>query len=583
MKRLPRVSTALALLSSLILITAVMLSLSMGGESVKKPLVIFLNALPVMLLIFIFYFATGRPWLSNLLTALIIVTLALVNHYKLLLRNDPLLFQDLLLAKEAGNITGRYKLTISLPVILGALLPIALTVILIIKRSAFPVPRASIRWIFAPLSACALALVCLIWYPSQSLYAAAGGSGAGAWTPTAAYTSRGMLYPFIHSASELFDKPPEGYDEQAAEGALAAYQDDDIPEDKKVAIIAVMLEAYNDFSLFDGVTLTRDIYAPLHELERRAYSGRLVTNIFAGGTVDTERCFLTGQFSSFSPRTAAPSLVWYLREQGYFCEGYHPWYSWFYNRVNVNEYLGFDRYSFLEQAFSDDKGAPLTSDELFFDTVYRGFEDGARGGQPYFSFSLSYQNHGPYPSDEGERLLKWRDGYNESDYNIINNYLKGIEDTNKRLLDFAEKLEASDIPAVLIVFGDHNPWLGDGNSVYSMLGIDLDQSTEKGFYNYYTTPYFMLANQAAKGALGCELTGSGGYTSAAFLLQELFKQAGMGGSAHMKYLTELKSKTDYINCLCYEKGGAPVRVQGAKDDYITLALGADYALQHTVR
>ena len=33
---------------------------------------------------------------------------------------------------------------------------------------------------------------------------------------------------------------------------------------------------------------------------------------------------------------------------------------------------------------------------------------------------------------------------------------------------------------VIVVFGDHNPWLGDGNAVYKAMGLDLDFSHRGG-------------------------------------------------------------------------------------------------------
>ena len=51
--------------------------------------------------------------------------------------------------------------------------------------------------------------------------------------------------------------------------------------------------------------------------------------------------------------------------------------------------------------------------------------------------------------------------------------------------------------------------VGEGNSVYEMLGIDLDVSTLEGFYNYYATPYIMYANDAAKQITGNQFVGEG--------------------------------------------------------------------------
>ena len=54
-----------------------------------------------------------------------------------------------------------------------------------------------------------------------------------------------------------------------------------------------------------------------------------------------------------------------------------------------------------------------------------------------------------------------------------------------------KKVNNLDEPCVVVAFGDHKPWLGEENSVYEMLGIDLDVSDLEGFYDYYATPYII--------------------------------------------------------------------------------------------
>ena len=70
------------------------------------------------------------------------------------------------------------------------------------------------------------------------------------------------------------------------------------------------------------------VYAPWHELERQAVSGDLLTNIFAGGTVDSEWAFLTGYSTHDEFRKDTDSYVWYLRDQGYQTFGSHPGFGW---------------------------------------------------------------------------------------------------------------------------------------------------------------------------------------------------------------------------------------------------------------
>ena len=54
------------------------------------------------------------------------------------------------------------------------------------------------------------------------------------------------------------EKKPDGYNEARASAALAAYPDSDIPAQRKVDVIGVMLEAFNDFSTFDNLDFTAD-------------------------------------------------------------------------------------------------------------------------------------------------------------------------------------------------------------------------------------------------------------------------------------------------------------------------------------
>jgi phosphoglycerol transferase MdoB-like AlkP superfamily enzyme len=69
-----------------------------------------------------------------------------------------------------------------------------------------------------------------------------------------------------------------------------------------------MLEAFADFEDM-GVVLRADPYPNLRRLAAEGVSGRLVTNIFAGGTVDTERAFLTGVNELTEFRADAGSYV----------------------------------------------------------------------------------------------------------------------------------------------------------------------------------------------------------------------------------------------------------------------------------
>ena len=81
------------------------------------------------------------------------------------------------------------------------------------------------------------------------------------WSATQQYISRGFVYPFIYSIKSAKSVPPEGYSAGAAREILEQYTDDGIPENERVAVVGVMLEAFNDFSKFDELSLDPEVYA----------------------------------------------------------------------------------------------------------------------------------------------------------------------------------------------------------------------------------------------------------------------------------------------------------------------------------
>lgn len=516
----------------------------------KNHWIVLLNLAPVVFLALLVYFAAGRAWIGFFTASAVTMALTWVSFFKLTFRNDPLLFEDLLLVREAGNMAGQYGPFVTTGMALVIFFIVAVTVILALFARAKPN-----RWVRLIGAVIVLGSVLPLWnaYSSPEVYAVktSNPSLISIWASTDQYVSRGFVYPFLHSAATLADHPPDGYTEAMARTVLNAYEDADIPDERKVSIIAIQLEAFQDFSRFGTPALAYDLYAPYHALEAEGVSGDLVTNIFAGGTVDTERGFLTGGGDFGSLRVATNSYAWYFRSQGYTVEGMHPCYQWFYNRANINEYLGFEYYWFVENYFSPMTGGEIGLDNVFFPELRALYDANRQTGKPYFNFSVTYQGHGPYTTDRcwwGEPGDFVRQGpYTEEQQYILDNYFGSVADTIGYLADFANYLRAQDDPVVLVVFGDHNPWMGDANSVYHAIGLDLDLSTEQGFMNYYTTRYLIWANPAAKAVLGGDLTGTGPTLSPCFLMAEVFSRCGIAGPAIAQVSAEAMARVPVVH------------------------------------
>ncbi|MDR2356908.1 MAG: sulfatase-like hydrolase/transferase [Oscillospiraceae bacterium] len=537
------------------------------------PVLLALNILPVALLIFALYFIFNRVWAAFAVCAVVTLLITLVNYFKLLLRNDPLMASDIRLLWEAGNMGRRYDIAPDWRIISAVALCVAATVLMFFFARGRLRSRVTRACGLAAVL-CAGALCYATAYVSAPLYAQtenlAGIPDRERYSATKQYTSRGFIYPFLHSIQTARARPPEGYDETQASGFLSDYAYDDIPADKKVNIVTIMCEAFNDFSKFDGLDFTYDLYAPFHALRERSLSGELVTNVFAGGTVNTERGFLTGFSGEYDDyRGDINSYVRYFKEQGYVTEGSHPGSDWFYNRNNVNSYLGFDRYYFNENRyFFLSGGAGFVDDEDLFSDIRTLYEDHVAGSDaPYFSFNVTIQNHGPYDTQTEffDREYISGDNLSRESYVILNNYFSGLAATVRDIAEMADYFDGRRESVLFIVFGDHNPWLGNGNSVYTELGVNFDFGDGRGFSNYYNTPYIVFANDAAKTALGDTFVGDGGTMSPCFLLNEIFKRADLGGNEFMKAANEIMAVTPVLHATGACSVGGTITYAPAED------------------
>lgn len=513
----------------------------------KIPSLIVLNILPVVFMIYVFYFLFNRVYVSFFMTAFIAIGLSLVNYYKLMFRNDPLLASDFIFFNESVNMAGKYPIHINYKIIL-VVMAVIIGIIMAIYLTDGRISKKRYR-IVGLISMLIIGNLLFdhVYASSEYVKKTENLEKVNRWSATQVYISRGFVYPFILSVFSSIEKVPEEYNKKEAISELGTYTYENIPDSKKVNVISIMLEAFQDFSKYDQIQFEKNPYEIWDGIKEESVSGELVTNIFAGGTIDTERSFMTGYSVLPNFRKNVPSYIRYFSEQGYYVEGSHPGYDWFYNRKNVNEYLGFDTYHFFENYYKDFTGY-IIKDEIFFPALIDLYDRQEGNDKPYFSFNVTYQNHGPYSTEpRTEERFLMDQGYSVENYNILNNYLSGIYDTQVHLKKMLDELDQRSEPFVVIVFGDHNPWLGDNNSVYNMLNIDFDMTTDTGFYNYYETPYIIWGNQAAKDALGTELVGKGPQIGPYFLMNTFFELAGLKGNEYMQLSTDMMHQMEVIH------------------------------------
>lgn len=429
----------------------------------EQPSLVFLNTLPYLMICYLLWAITNRAWVGFAVGGTSCLVYSFAEYWKLLSRDDPVYAEDLAVAKEALQMSADYiKIT---PVMI-------LSVLLVIGGIIFLFLLFRKTKVFSWLSRVIISLVILALcgglyttvYTSKDVYDSfVVWEPLNVWFENNNYISRGGIYPFIYSIRSALPEEPEGYDQDEAEELLLGYQTDDIT--KKASVIVVMYEAFADLSEETNLITEGDPYAAYHQLKDESYSGKLVTNVFAGGTINTERSVLTGFSELTSFRRESWSYARYFAEQGYSLNGSHGGYQAFYNRINVNRNLGFDQYYFIENYYSQfTDWVPM--DYILLPEITRiCLEDIAQGNQ-VFSFNVTYQNHGPYSTEmlESTNVYIQEGVINSTDYAIANNYLTGIADTGEKMLTMADAFRDLGEPVILVFFGDHKPWLGDAGS-----------------------------------------------------------------------------------------------------------------------
>ena len=510
-----------------------------------QKLVVILNILPLLVLALVLMALVNRAWLAFLLEATVCLGLSWAQYWMLLARGNPIFAGDLLRIGEGAKMAGAYA-NVTPEMIFSALIVLVLTGMLAFlgrgRIKKWPV-RVAVAVLVSVLS---VSVFTNYYDRNLSYHAMTTWPGMNAQFETNRFISRGGIYSFLRTIPDAIPTPPENYDKEEAEAILSGYASDEI--DRKVSVVVTQLEAFSDLSTVTDRITGADPYAEFHALQAESYHGTLIPNIFAGGTIDTERCVLTGFSALEEFRRPSWSYARYFESQGYTVEGAHAGFEAFYNRVNVNANLGIPDYRFIEGHYENIlTGIPM--DDVFLPDVTEHVRMAMEEG-PVFSFNVTYQNHGPYSAtyrNFPEPYVPEREDLGSSDWFIVNNYLWGVQDTSRRIREMVDQFRGIDEPVILVFFGDHKPWLGDQSITYDALGIDIRSGSEESFRNYYATEYLFWANEAARAVLGTDLVGEGPEISPCFLMNVLFEQCGWEGPGYMKFTDEVMAELPVLH------------------------------------
>ena len=510
-----------------------------------------LNWLPVLFLQLLLYSIMNTQWIAFLITGAVAMSMSIGNYFKLIFRSDPFTFSDLTSIKAGLSVAGDYNIQIDERILLSILFVVVATLILgAFARGKLRIWKRLLILAVVPLT---------IWWLWEHFYSDTDRYNNNAYQNFLFVTrdsrdyfiANGFYYPFIYSITQSSTVPPEEYNEEKAVGHYSEYHNEVIPSDKKVNLLVIQLESFTDLEEAGFGGVSGEVYAPLRQLQNESYSGIMVASVIGGGTVVTERDYLTGSYLAQDFFHPAYSYVRYLNSQGYRTIVSHPNASSFYARGIINEYLGFNKAYYLDNYYQELTDGERRCDRIYIPEVFRLFREEIKNNVPVFSFNVSLQGHSPYNTDDYDRenWLWIENNVSDSTRHVLNNYLSQIKETQELLLQEMEKLSNLPEPIVCLVYGDHKPLFSD--EIYQELGIVNTMETEQSMAAYLGTPYLIWANPAAKKVLGNDFLGKGSITSPGFLMNILFEQLDWAGPAFLQYTDEVMQ---HISVICTRGG-----------------------------
>lgn len=473
----------------------------------------------IALLEALLYAVSGRLLLSVGAVNFLLMGIALIQHYKLKLRGEDFLFSDIMLMSEAAAVIEKFEVTVSWYVIA----PCALLALLALCVWGMRLKGHVLKRLAA-------GGVCAV------LLAGCGGDmlKREEWSTSTRdyYKLNGLIAGLAWSAPREL-QAPQDYSRETIEKIVAQYTKPDtapvLPD-----IFFIMSESLYDLDRLDELHFSEDMMPYFRSLQQSHWGGQLCVVPFGGGTVNTEYAMLTG----YLPDTTmvAPYLnrgmiqegmlciPQMLRDYGYHTQAMHPNVGSMYNRINAYPNLGFEEIAFIDDMPPvDDTIGGFPSDAYLYDEIIRRYE-GRPSDQPYFSFVVTYQNHGGYGYGYDAHGIRVTDAAGR-EIAEASTYANAVKTSDEELKELVAYFELQERPVILVLFGDHAPSLeAFGYQRSSALSAE---------YLTHTTPVLVYSN------FGFEMQAEQGSTISIYRFGAMVMDAlGLHADRYFSYLAD---------------------------------------------
>jgi phosphoglycerol transferase MdoB-like AlkP superfamily enzyme len=356
----------------------------------------------------------------------------------------------------------------------------------------------------------ALTLVALSYNPVRWVQAMDNQFGNVIWNQRGNYRDRGLL---IHLCQEWLRQlgrrsaPPTA--EEVHRALAVIHRLDYSTPGTEPATLAgnrnvhiIVLESFWDPTALKNIKFSSDpVDGRFRELWRQTGYSHVLSPVWGGRTANAEFEALCGfpvtrdnvVFEGWLSNEV-PCLPAYLTRRGYRTVVSHPNFAAFWNRVNSYRRLGFEHYWAKPDFVLDDMNKNILGDASFYRQLEEKLAAFPVDGRPLFNYALTFFGHYPYSLNNSRPPVIEISPKDE----LIRNYANTIYYKSRELMDFLERLRARDPNALIVVFGDHLPFLGlnfEGFTDSGLLAENISEFTEEMFAVYTRAPLVIIDGQ----------------------------------------------------------------------------------------
>jgi len=437
--------------------------------------------------------------------ALLMAALHLSNAGKLVVLGGPIMPDDVLAVSNMFQLFDGWLLA---GVVTVVLLPLTVLFLAIAWRSV----RTWVILCVLAVAGWGLALA-----PSAVSHSMDKWFGNTVWNQRSNFSGRGLLIHLVQETARYLDRGANPPDRDEVVRALKELRYEPsrkgvnagLPGKLRRNVHVILLESFWDPTVLTAAGLSADPIDPaFRALWAETGNTRVLSPVFGGYTANAEFEVLCGfpvtadaVFFEGWLRRDVPCLPRLLADDGYQGIASHPNVAAFWNRVNAYRRIGFTTYWAKPDFQLDDMNRNFLGDTSYYRQVLEKISPMLDAGKPIFNYMLTIFGHLDYPLNEQRpAVIETTDGNK-----MVHDYANTMYYKSRELMAFLPVLRARDPDALIILFGDHLPFLGPNFGGFTESGLLADKRSvfdDRMFETLVSTPLVVIDGRRGPLKLG---------------------------------------------------------------------------------